>query len=170
MERKAKRTVISIEEYQPQFDFEEAEQSPPFTFPEYQRKLIIRRITAGAVDLAVVGVIFVIFLLTTSLEMPENFSFDKRVLGIYGVCYFALFTVYLLLFMLSASQTPGMKYQRLMVINRDETPLDARQACWRGFGYLISVLPVLLGFIWMLIDPEHLTWADKVSGTYIKKL
>src|SRR5215471_6227452 len=170
MERKAKRTVISIEEYQPRFDFEEADHSPPFTFPEYQRELIIRRITAGAVDLAVVGAIFVIFLLTTFLEMPENFSFDKRVLGIYAVCYFALFAVYLFLFMLSASQTPGMKYQRLVVINRDKTPLDARQACWRGFGYLISILPVLLGFIWMLIDPEHLTWADKVSGTYIKRL
>ena len=39
----------------------------------------------------------------------------------------------------------------------------------RGFGYLISILPLMLGFIWMLIDPEHLTWADKVSGTYVKK-
>jgi uncharacterized RDD family membrane protein YckC len=170
MERKAKRTVISIEEYQPHFDFEEAEQSPSFTFPEYQRDLIMARITAGAVDLGVAAVIYVIFLLTTFLEMPETASFDKRVLGIYGVCYFALFTVYLFLFMLSASQTPGMKYQGLVVINKDEQPLDAQQACWRGFGYLISVLPVLLGFIWMLIDPEHLTWADKVSGTYVKKL
>jgi uncharacterized RDD family membrane protein YckC len=170
MERKAKRTVISIEEYQPQFDFEEAEQSPPFTFPEYQRELITARITAGAVDLAVVAVIYVVFLLTTFLEMPETASMDKRVLGIYGVCYFALFTVYLFLFMLSASQTPGMKYQRLVVTNKNEQPLDPQQACWRGFGYLISVLPMLLGFIWMLIDPEHLTWADKVSGTYVKKL
>jgi uncharacterized RDD family membrane protein YckC len=170
MERKAKRTVISIEEYQPQFDFEEAEQSPPFTFPEYQRELITARVTAGAVDLAVVAVIYVVFLLTTFLEMPETASLDKRVLGIYGVCYFALFTVYLFLFMLSASQTPGMKYQRLVVTNKNEQPLDPQQACWRGFGYLISVLPVLLGFIWMLIDPEHLTWADKVSGTYVKKL
>jgi uncharacterized RDD family membrane protein YckC len=170
MERKAKRTVISIEEYQPQFDFEEAEQSPPFTFPEYQRELITARITAGVVDLAVVAVIYVVFLLTTFMEMPETASLDKRVLGIYGVCYFALFTVYLFLFMLSASQTPGMKYQRLVVTNKNEQPLDAQQACWRGFGYLISVLPVLLGFIWILIDPEHLTWADKVSGTYVKKL
>jgi uncharacterized RDD family membrane protein YckC len=170
MERKAKQTVISLEEYQPHFDFEEAEQSPPFTFPEYQRDLIIARITAGAVDLAVVAVIYVVFLLTTFLEMPETASLDKRVLGIYAVCYFALFTVYLFLFMLSASQTPGMKYQRLVVINKNDQPLDAQQACWRGFGYLISVLPVLLGFVWMLIDPEHLTWADKVSGTYVKKL
>jgi uncharacterized RDD family membrane protein YckC len=102
--------------------------------------------------------------------MPDNFTPDKRVLGIYGLCYFALVAIYFFLFMLSGSQTPGMKQQRLIVVNKEEQTLDLRQACMRGFGYLISILPVLLGFLWMLIDPEHLTWADKVSGTYIKKL
>jgi hypothetical protein len=28
----------------------------------------------------------------------------------------------------------------------------------------------MLGFLWAVIDPEHLTWADKVSGTYIKRI
>ncbi len=72
--------------------------------------------------------------------------------------------------MLSASQTPGMKHRRLIVVTKEGRVLDPKHACLRGFGYLISILPVLLGFIWMLIDPEHLTWADKVSGTYVKKL
>jgi uncharacterized RDD family membrane protein YckC len=170
MERKSKRTIISIEDYQPQFDFEEAEQSPSFTFPEYQGNLIIPRIMAGLIDLGIVALIYIVFLITTVVEMPDNFIFDKRVLGIYGVCYFALVGIYFFLFMLSGSQTPGMKHQRLIVVNKEEKPLDARQACMRGFGYFISILPVLLGFLWMLIDPEHLTWADKVSGTYIKKL
>jgi uncharacterized RDD family membrane protein YckC len=170
MERKSKRTVISIEEYQPGFDFDEAEQSPSFTFPEYQRKLLIPRITAGLMDLGIVAVVYVVFLAATFIEMPEDFSPDKRVIGIYGLCYFALVGIYFFLFMLSGSQTPGMKYQHLVVVNKEEQTLDTRQACIRGFGYLISILPVLLGFLWMLIDPEHLTWADKVSGTYIKKL
>jgi uncharacterized RDD family membrane protein YckC len=170
MERKSKRTVISIEEYQPGFDFDEAEQSPSFTFPEYQRSLLIPRITAGVMDLGIVAAVYVVFLVTTFIEMPESISPDKRVIGIYGLCYFALVGIYFFLFMLSGSQTPGMKYQHLIVVNKDEQTLDTRQACIRGFGYLISILPVLLGFLWMLIDPEHLTWADKVSGTYIKKL
>jgi uncharacterized RDD family membrane protein YckC len=169
-ERKSKRTVISIEEYQPQLDFEEAEHSPSFTFPEYQRELIGSRVAAGFTDFGLVALVFVIFLATTILEMPDNSSLDKRVLGIYGVCYFALVTIYFFLFMLSASQTPGMKYRGLTVVTRDGQPLDPKRACMRGFGYLISILPVLLGFLWMLIDPEHLTWADKVSGTYIKRL
>ena len=170
MERKSKRTVISIEEYQPEFDFEEAEHSPGFTFPEYQRDVMVPRITAGVIDLAIVAVVYLLFIATTVFEMPDNFTPDKRVLGIYALCYFALVGLYFFLYMLSGSQTPGMKYQHLIVVNKEEQPLDARQACIRGFGYLISILPVLLGFLWMLIDPEHLTWADKVSGTYVKKL
>jgi uncharacterized RDD family membrane protein YckC len=170
MERKTKRTVISIEEYQPQLDFEEAENSPPFTFPEYQRDLIVPRITAGLMDLALVAAVYVVFLLTTFAQMPENFSIDKRLAGIYGLCYFTFVAVYFFLFMLSASQTPGMKYQQLIVVTKDGHPVDPKQACARGFGYLVSMLPILLGFLWMLIDPEHLTWADKVSGTYVKKL
>jgi uncharacterized RDD family membrane protein YckC len=170
IERKSKRTVISIEEYQPALDFEEAEHSPPFTFPEYQRGLILPRFSAGLVDFVVVAVVYLLFMAATGLEMPENFTFDRRVLGIYAVCYFAFVAVYFFLFMLSASQTPGMKFQGLIVISKEDQTLDPRQACLRGLGYLISILPVLLGFVWMLIDPEHLTWADKVSGTYIKKI
>jgi len=165
-----KRTIISIQDDQPGLDFEEATHSLPFTFPEYQRQMLAPRIAAGLIDLAIVALIFGIFLVTTGLEMPDNFTPDRRVFGIYGACYFALVTIYFFLFMLSASQTPGMKYLGLIVVTPEDIPLDPQRACWRGAGYLISTLPLLLGFGWMLIDPEHLTWADKVSGTYIKKI
>src|SRR4051794_10720934 len=115
-ERKSKRTVISIDEYQPELDFEEAEHSPSFTFPEYQRELIVPRIAAALTDAGVVAAIFIIFLITTYLEMPEGISIDRRVLGIYGVSFFALVAIYLFLFMLSASQTPGMKRRHLAVV------------------------------------------------------
>ena len=171
MDRKSKRTVISLEDnYQQQLDFEEAAHSLPFTFPEYQRDLIGPRFLAGVTDFVIVAAIFLIFLLTTFSEMPEGFSFDKRMLGIYGVCFFALVVVYFLLFMLSASQTPGMKARRLVVVTKDDELLDPKQACMRGLGYLVSILPVMLGLIWVVVDPEHLTWADKVSSTYVKKL
>ncbi len=165
-----KRTVIEIQETQPQFDFEEAEHMPQFTLPDYQRQLLGSRITAGVTDLLIVAAIYTIFLVTTYMEMPENFTPDRRVFGIYGLGYFSLVSIYLFLFMLSGSQTPGMKYRRLRVVTEQDTPLDPKRACLRGFGYAISILPLLLGFVWMLIDPEHLTWADKVSGTYVKKI
>lgn len=170
MDKKSKRTVISIEEYQPELDFEEAEHSPPFTFPEYQKELLGPRIAAGVTDFAIVAAAYSIFLVATFMEMPSEVPLNRSVIGIYGAGYFVLVAIYFLLFMLSASQTPGMKRKQLSVVTKDGTPLDFQRACMRGLGYLISILPVMLGFVWALIDPEHLTWADKVSGTYIKKL
>lgn len=171
MDRKSKRTVISLEdENQQQLDFEEAAHSLPFTFPEYQRELIVPRVMAGATDFGIVAAIYLIFLITTLSEMPSGATFDKRVLGIYALCFFALVVIYFLLFMLSASQTPGMKIRELVVVTKDDELLDPQHACMRALGYLVSILPVMLGLIWIVIDPEHLTWADKVSSTYVKRL
>jgi len=170
MDRKTKRTVISIEESQPGLDFDEAEHSQPFTFPEYQRNLIPARLVAGIADFSIVAVIYLLFILATYLEMPEGLAVDKRIAGIYAAGFFVLATIYFFLFMISASQTPGMKQRQLTVVSQDGSPLDPVSACMRGFGYLVSILPLMLGFLWAVIDPEHLTWADKVSGNYIKKI
>jgi uncharacterized RDD family membrane protein YckC len=170
MDRKTKRTVISIEQSQPGLDFDEAEHSQPFTFPEYQRNIIPARLVAGIADFSIVAVIYLLFILATYLEMPEGLAVDKRIAGIYAAGFFVLATIYFFLFMISASQTPGMKQRQLTVVSQDGSPLDPVSACMRGFGYLVSILPLMLGFLWAVIDPEHLTWADKVSGTYIKKI
>ena len=97
-------------------------------------------------------------------------TFDRRIAGIYAAGFLLMMGVYFLLFMLSASQTPGMKLRQLVAVSRDGVPLEPKTACMRGFGYFISIVPLMLGFVWALIDPEHLSWADKVSGTYLKKL
>ncbi len=169
MERKTKRTVISIQEHQPELDFEEAEHNPPFTFPEYQREILGARIVAGMTDFGIVALMYSVFVVATIFQMPESAPFDRKVFGIYAVGYFVLVATYYLLFMLSASQTPGMKAEHLIAVGKEGVPLAPWQAGVRGFGYLISILPVMLGFLWALVDPEHLTWADKVSGTYVKR-
>ena len=170
MERK-KRTVISIQEVQPELDFEEAAHSPSFTFPEYQRDIMLPRLSAGLVDFGLVGLVYLIFVIVTVLQMPAGAPIlDKRILGLYGVGYLLLVCIYFFLFMISGSQTPGMKLRQLVVVTRDDTPLELRDSCMRGFGYIISILPLLMGFIWAVVDPEHLTWTDKVSGTFVRRI
>jgi uncharacterized RDD family membrane protein YckC len=170
MDRKTRRTFIDISQDQPGLDFDEAELSPPFTFPEYQRGLISARFLADATDLGIILLAYVPFVLLTYMQMPAGVSLDKRAIGIYGLGFLLLTGVYFLLFMLSASQTPGMKSRRLIAVSREGAPLEPTTACVRGLGYLISLVPLMLGFVWAVIDPEHLTWADKVSGTFLKKI
>jgi uncharacterized RDD family membrane protein YckC len=170
MDRKIKRTIIDISQDQPELDFDEAALSLPFTFPEYQRNLLSARLTADLTDMGIVAGIYLLFVVVTWFQMPEAATMDRRIVGIYAAGFLLLMGIYFLLFMLSASQTPGMKVQQLLAVNREGAPLEPKTACMRGFGYFISIVPLMLGFIWALIDPEHLTWADKVSGTYLKKL
>ena len=170
MDRKYKRTIIDISQDQPVFDFDEAELSPPFTFPEYQRQLISARFTADFIDLGIILLAYIPFMLLTYMQMPSGISLDRRVIGIYGAGYLLLTGVYFLLFMLSASQTPGMKTRELVAVSREGAPLEPKTACMRGLGYLISIVPLMLGFVWAVVDPEHLTWADKVSGTFLKRI
>jgi len=170
MDRKTRRTFIDISQDQPVLDFEEAELSPPFTFPEYQRGLISERFLADIMDLGVILLAYIPFVLITYMQMPAGVALDRRVIGIYGAGFLLLTGVYFLLFMLSASQTPGMKNRRLIAVSREGALLEPRTACMRGLGYLVSLVPLLLGFVWAVIDPEHLTWADKVSGTFLKKI
>ena len=169
MERQSRRTVIDIAQHQATIDFEEAELSPPFTFPEYQKELLRPRFAADIIDFAIVTGIYLLFVVLTYLQMPEPYL-DKRIGGIYLSGLLVLFGVYFLLFMMTTSQTPGMKIKRLVAVTRDGTALDPRSAGLRGLGYFISIAPLMLGFVWALVDPEHLTWADKVSGTFLKKL
>ena len=170
MDRKIKRTIIDISQDQTELDFDEAALSLPFTFPEYQRSLLSSRLLADLTDMGIVAAVYVLFIAVTYFQMPGGAPFDRRIVGVYFAGFLLLLGIYFLLFMLGASQTPGMKMRQLLAVNRQGDPLEPKNACMRGFGYFISIAPLMLGFVWALIDPEHLTWADKVSGTYLKKL
>jgi uncharacterized RDD family membrane protein YckC len=170
MDRKTRRTIIDLSKHQTEMDFEEAAMSPPFTFPEYQRGLLRDRFTADLTDIGIVALGYSLFVLATFMQMPVDTVLDRKLVGVYIAGFLVLIGVYFLLFMLSASQTPGMKTRQLIAVNREGTFLDSKNAVLRGFGYFVSIAPAMLGFLWALIDPDHLTWADKVSGTYLKKL
>jgi uncharacterized RDD family membrane protein YckC len=37
----------------------------------------------------------------------------------------------------------------------------------RYFAYILSMLPLLLGYLWAAWDPKKQTWHDKLAGTYV---
>jgi uncharacterized RDD family membrane protein YckC len=169
MQRKSRRTVIDIST-QPGLDFRGESIEAEFTRPRYQERLLVPRACALVVDLAIVFAMFVLFLAATLSEMPGDLPINRVVLGAYGAAYLVLVVVYLSLFMLSTSQTVGMRMQKLIAVDREGNPLGTTDALLRSFGYLVSTVPILFGFLWAFIDPEHLSWTDRVSGTFVKRV
>jgi len=62
-------------------------------------------------------------------------------------------------------QTLGMRAWRVTVVDRDGGPVSWGQAAARFGGAILSALPLGLGYLWLLLDRERLTWHDRLSGT-----
>ena len=78
------------------------------------------------------------------------------------VFYFGLFTAL-------AFATPGQSAMGLQVRTLDDEPPDGRAARWRALGYLVSTVPLMLGFVWAIFDEDGLAWHDRVSGTCLAR-
>ena len=45
--------------------------------------------------------------------------------------------------------------------------LSVRQSIGRYLGYYVSILPLLLGLVWVAFDPRKQGWHDKLAGTVV---
>jgi uncharacterized RDD family membrane protein YckC len=64
--------------------------------------------------------------------------------------------------------TPGKLMLRLRIVDANsggEPSLG--QWCRRYLGYVLSSLPLLLGFFWVAWDPRRQGWHDKLAGTVV---
>ena len=127
-----------------------------------------RRLLATVVDSAlIVAAFFAAAMTITShlqhlpaVKVAEAAAIAGLILA--GLVYHALFFGF-------GTTTPGMKYAGIALSTFDDE-LPNRQQLRRRFGaMLLSLLPVGLGFAWSVFDEDHLTWHDRISGTYPRK-
>lgn len=64
-----------------------------------------------------------------------------------------------------SGQTLGMRAWKIRVQQPNGADITWSQALLRFLVAIISWLALGLGFLWVLIDPEKLTWHDRFSGT-----
>lgn len=68
-------------------------------------------------------------------------------------------------FWMHGGQTLGMRAWRLKLLSRDGGKASLQQALVRCTGALLSILVLGLGYLWVLIDRDGLSWHDRLSGT-----
>jgi uncharacterized RDD family membrane protein YckC len=67
-----------------------------------------------------------------------------------------------------AGQTLGKRALGIRVIDlRAGGPIGHGRAVVRYLGRIISTIPLLLGYWWMLWDSERQTWHDKFAGSIV---
>ena len=74
----------------------------------------------------------------------------------------------IILFWASRQATPGKLLMRLRVIDAETggTPPWPRLVA-RYFGYILSSIPLGLGYLWMLWDPRRQCWHDRIARTLV---
>lgn len=75
------------------------------------------------------------------------------------VCHFFVY------FWHKSGQTLAMQTWRIKVVNAENEPISYRQAYLRFFAACLSVACAGLGYWWVLIDREHKSWHDHLSGS-----
>lgn len=71
------------------------------------------------------------------------------------------------LFWTRRGQTLGMQSWRLRVEREDGRLLGWGDVLRRLGWALLSLLPLGLGFAWILVDPQRRAWHDRLSGTRV---
>ena len=66
--------------------------------------------------------------------------------------------------------TPGKMALKLKIVDaRTGKKMATGKAIGRYFAYLVSIIPLGLGFIWIGIDSKKQGWHDKLAGTVVIK-
>jgi uncharacterized RDD family membrane protein YckC len=84
--------------------------------------------------------------------------------------YFILLVSYHIAFWTWQGTTLGGIIVGLRVVKTDGGPLRFVDGLVRGLSSMFSIAVLGLGCFWMLQDPEHQTWHDKIAGTYVLKV
>ncbi|MCS3902171.1 putative RDD family membrane protein YckC [Methylohalomonas lacus] len=129
-------------------------------------KMLARQLAAMVYDgLLLVGVLFVASLPVTLLSggaIPAGApAFQLYLLGI--------IFLYLAWQWTRGGQTLGMKAWRLRLVSNDANGLNWARALLRFLAALLSLAACGLGYAWLLVDRERLTWHDRLSATRLER-
>lgn len=88
----------------------------------------------------------------------KNVLFAAMLISAWG--FFAWFWTH-------SGQTLGMQAWRLKVQNADGSPITVRQTVLRFIGAILSMLPMGIGYFYMLFNPHRETLHDRLSASEI---
>jgi len=144
-------------------------QTQPLDLDQTRSPGLLRRLAAICYDAVLVfGVLLLLWTLyyfglsavTGSEDVGHN-----RLAQLYWPLALLAMVGFHLWFWTHGGQTLGMKSWRLRVIGADGRDPAAGPALQRYLWAWVSALALGLGFLWVLVDRQGLTWHDRLSGT-----
>jgi uncharacterized RDD family membrane protein YckC len=148
-------------------DFQEnrAESSATSSFyHDFPVANIKHRMVAGVVDGALGFVALGVFLATFKFAGAE-IVLTKETLPIYIAAAVLIVLFYRVLFCIANTDTPGLRWTGLRVLDSDGRIPSPRQRWYRLIGGFVGAIAAGIGLLWAVVDEEGLTWHDHMSKT-----
>ena len=126
------------------------------------------RALATAID-TVILLVLVTLPLTLIYGVHDYWYGDVHFLGFWDVVLGYITPMVLTIwFWLRYQATPGKMLLWLKIVDiKTLQPISFRQAIIRYFGYLASILCLLLGVLWVAFDNRKQGWHDKLASTAV---
>ncbi len=92
---------------------------------------------------------------------PTNELVLRSFVFIFGVGLYQVF------FLTLANRTIGKGLMGLQVVPLKGGRVGILRAILRYLGYIVSIIPLFFGFIWILFSSRRQGWHDKIAGTCV---
>ena len=142
------------------------------------------RLIAYAIDLilAITGISVVWWLISTTVELLQIqkiiavLGWTNRISGLFdstsdlivrGLVFIIGVGLYQIFFLTIANRTLGKMVMGLQVIPLRGGRMNFFRSFVRYLGYIVSIIPLFLGFSWILFDRRRQGWHDKIAGTCV---
>jgi uncharacterized RDD family membrane protein YckC len=132
---------------------------------------LVTRAVAGAIDLALVGLVLSIGFGVLASVVPA-ITGGSDGLSIWGVLAFGLVGYVIggalfVAFWSLVGQTPGMRLLSIRLDVAGSREVGLRRAFRRLLAIVLALLPVGLGFLAILVSPQRRGWHDRIAGTTV---
>jgi len=127
------------------------------------------RAMAAVVDGALIMGAFLVTALVAAASVKELPTIKEIELGS-AAALLVLCGLYQALFFTLGEATPGMRCADISLCTFDDEMPTRAQLRSRMWALLLSLLPVGLGVAWAIFDEDHLSWHDRLSRTYQRRV
>lgn len=126
-------------------------------------------IRVGAMLIDTLIILIVLMVPLSFIYGEQYWTGDQYIHGFWDVMLgYVVPVVATIWFWLRFMGTPGKMALRLKIVDAATgNKLSLGQAIGRYFGYILSIIPFGLGFIWVGIDRRKQGWHDKLAGTVV---
>jgi uncharacterized RDD family membrane protein YckC len=127
------------------------------------------RLVAFAIDFALLFAVYSLASGVIASVVSFTFGSTLSLAGavVLGVIAYLIAGAILVLFWTLGGQTPGMRFLSIRLVQNGSHDVTLGRAIKRLFALVVALIPLGLGYFWILRDPSRHAWQDTMTGTEV---